>query len=302
MSSGTTPPIELKKSQRYCRQLATSHYENFLVASILLPRRMRQPFYNIYAFCRTADDIADESADARTALDGLDRLQTQIDRLFALQTTADHQPQADSPTPTAGLFPALADTVATFRLDKQPFDDLLSAFRQDQRIKQYETTPQLIDYCSRSANPVGRLVLQLADSLDPTTAALSDQICTGLQLANFWQDVSRDHAIGRVYLPADVRERFGVSVSMLAEPSTPPALRESLAFLCDQAENHFRRGLPLADHVPAWLRGDIKLFAHGGLATLDAIRAIDFDVLRVRPKVGKIKQGLLVARATLGKL
>ncbi|MDV6032639.1 MAG: squalene synthase HpnC [Phycisphaera sp. RhM] len=296
MSSGTTPPIELKKSRRYCRQLATSHYENFLVASILLPRRMRQPFYNIYAFCRTADDFADESADERTALAGLDRLQHQIDRLFA------GQPPADSQAPTEGLFPALADTVATYRLDKRPFNDLLSAFRQDQQIKQYESTPQLIDYCSRSANPVGRLVLQLADSLDPTTAALSDEICTGLQLANFWQDISRDHAIGRIYMPADVRERFGVSVSMLAEPSTPPALRELLAFLCDQAENYFHRGLPLVDHVPAWLRSDIKLFAHGGLATLDAIRAIDFDVLRVRPKVGKIKQGLLVGRALLGKL
>ncbi|MCS7470469.1 squalene synthase HpnC [Stieleria sp. ICT_E10.1] len=296
MSSGTTPPIELKQSQRYCRQLATSHYENFLVASILLPRRMRQPFYNIYAFCRTADDVADESADERTALEGLDRLQQQIDRLFAGQTPTDSQ------TPTEGLFPALADTIATYRLDKRPFDDLLSAFRQDQQIKQYASTAQLIDYCSRSANPVGRLVLQLADSLDPTTAALSDEICTGLQLANFWQDVSRDHAIGRIYLPADVRKRFGVSVSMLGEPSTPPALRGSLAFLCEQAEHYFHRGLPLVDHVPAWLRSDIKLFAHGGLATLDAIRKIDFDVLRVRPEVGKIKQGLLVARAFFGKL
>ena len=302
MSSGTTPPIELKKSQRYCRQLATSHYENFLVASILLPRRMRQPFYNIYAFCRTADDVADESPDERTALDGLDHLQNQIDRVFAGQTPADSRPPAENQPPAAGLFPALAETVAAYRLDKQPFDDLLSAFRQDQRTKQYETTPQLIDYCSRSANPVGRLVLQLADSLDPTTAALSDEICTGLQLANFWQDISRDHAIGRIYLPADVRKRFGVSVSMLGEPSTPPALRELLAFLCDQAENYFHRGLPLADHVPTWLRSDIKLFAHGGLATLDAIREIDFDVLSVRPEVGKIKQGLLVARALLGKL
>ncbi len=283
-------PIELKQSEQFCRRLATGHYENFLVASILLPRRMRQPFYNIYAFCRTADDVADQSASDTIALEGLDRLQQQIDCVF------------DGQSPADGLFPALADTIATFHLDKQPFDDLLSAFRQDQRMKQYETTAQLLDYCSRSANPVGRLVLQLADSLTPTTAAFSDKICTGLQLANFWQDVSRDHAIGRIYLPGDVRRRFGVTPSMLSASSTPPALREMLAFLCDQAENCFRQGLPLADHVPKWLRSDIQLFAHGGLATLQAIRDIDFDVLRVRPTVGKLTQGWLVARAIVGRL
>ncbi|QEG02555.1 All-trans-phytoene synthase [Stieleria maiorica] len=290
MSSGTTSPIELKQSEQFCRRLATGHYENFLVASILLPRRMRQPFYNIYAFCRTADDLADESASDTIALHELDALQQQIDRLFRGQS------------PAEGLFPALADTIARFQLDKQPFDDLLSAFRQDQRIKQYESMPQLLDYCSRSANPVGRLVLQLADALTPTTAAFSDQICTGLQLANFWQDVSRDHAIGRVYLPGDLRRRFGVTPTMLSQPSSPPALREMLAFLCDQAEDCFRQGLPLADHVPRWLRNDLLLFAHGGLATLQAIRDIDFDVLRVRPTVGKFKQGLLVGRAFLGTL
>lgn len=283
-------PTGLEESERFCRGLATNHYENFLVASILLPRRMRQPFYNIYAFCRTADDVADESPSPEVALRGLDELQRQIDSTFVGEI------------PTAGLFPALADTIETFGLDKQPFDDLLSAFRQDQHIHVYETVDQLIDYCSRSANPVGRLVLQLADVLNPTTEGLSDEICTGLQLANFWQDVARDHKIGRIYLPGDARERFGVTAAMLAEHHTPRPLRELLAFLCDEAELFFRRGLPLADHVPGWLSGDVKLFAHGGLATLDAIRKIDFDVLNVRPKVGRMKQLSLVARAFVGKL
>lgn len=251
---------------------------------------MRQPFYNIYAFCRTADDTADESPSAESALAGLDRLQSQIDVTFA-----------GSPPPTS-FFPALADTIATYQLEKQPFDDLLSAFRQDQHTSVYETTPQLIDYCMRSANPVGRLILQLADSLNEHAVKLSDQICTGLQLANFWQDVARDRQQGRIYIPADARDQFGVQAAMLDQSTTPPAMRKLLAELCDQAEAYLRRGLPLADHVPKWLSGDIKLFAHGGLATLDAIRKIDFDVLRVRPTVGKFRQATLVVRASLGKL
>lgn len=281
---------DLRHSEQLCRRLATSHYENFLVASILLPKRMRQPFYNIYAFCRTADDLADESPTPEVALAGLDQLQKQVDATF------------EGTPPTTSLFPALADTIATFRLEKQPFDDLLSAFRQDQHACLYETAGQLLDYCARSANPVGRLVLQLAGSRNTVADNLSDEICTGLQLANFWQDVARDHQIGRIYLPRDARDRFGVSIEMLSETATPTPLKKLLASLCDEAEGHFRRGLPLADHVPKWLAGDIRLFAHGGLATLDAIRRIDFDVLRVRPTVGKIRQMNLVARAILGKL
>jgi len=251
---------------------------------------MRQPFYNIYAFCRTADDLADESPTPQAALEGLDDWQIKIDAVFA------------GKIPQSGLFPALAETIAAFGLRKQPFDDLLSAFRQDQRINAYDSTPQLIDYCSRSANPVGHLVLQLADSSNETTTKLSDEICTGLQLANFWQDVARDYKIGRIYLPGDARDRFGVTTAMITHRSTPKPLRNLLASLCDEAEGCFRRGLPLVDHVPDWLAGDIKLFAHGGLATLDSIRKIEFDVLRVRPKVGKFQQMSLVARAIVGKL
>ncbi|MCA9135554.1 MAG: squalene synthase HpnC [Planctomycetales bacterium] len=294
MSFGRTLPTDLKQSEQLCRRLATSHYENFLVASILLPRRIRQPFYNIYAFCRTADDVADESPSSQIAIEGLGQLQSQLDAVFARDFPGQSQP--------AGLFPALAETIATYKLSKEPFDDLLSAFRQDQSVRVYETTPQLIDYCTRSANPVGRLVLQLAESLSPTTAELSDQICTGLQLVNFCQDVLRDRQIGRIYLPGDLRDRFGVKTEMICAGSTPPPLRKMLAALCDQAEDFFRRGLPLADHVPKWLASDVKLFAHGGMATLRAIREIDFDVLRVRPKVGKLQQMKLVARAILGKL
>ncbi|MCO8124920.1 squalene synthase HpnC [Stieleria sp. TO1_6] len=284
---------QLRQSRRVCRRIARSHYENFLVASILLPRRLRQPFYNIYAFCRTADDLADESADPQIALRGLQQLQTDLDATFA------GAPPVAAPP---GLFPALAETIAGFGLSKQPFDDLLSAFRQDQHLVEYATTAELIDYCRCSANPVGRLVLELAGVRNETTEHYSDKICTGLQLANFWQDVARDHQIGRIYLPGDARQQFAVDTEMLAEPHSPPQLRRLLEKLCDDAEGYLRDGLPLAHHIPRWLAGDIKLFAHGGLATLAAIREIDFDVLHHRPRVGKWKQIQLVSRALLGRL
>lgn len=288
-------PIDLPQSQRWCRRLATSHYENFLVASILLPRSLRQPFYNIYAFCRTADDFADESDSRDRAVEQLSQLQRDIDALFAGRA------------PSHSFFPALADTVRSFGLEKRPFDDLISAFCQDQDVSRYAEMGPILDYCSRSANPVGRLLLQLADCSNPTTRELSDQICTGLQLANFWQDVARDYQIGRIYLPEDRCQAFGVresmlDKSMLGESETAAPLRELLAELCDETEAYFRRGLPLADHVPSWFAADVKLFAHGGLATLDAIRKSKFDVIRRRPKVGKMKQLSLVARAMLGRL
>ncbi|MEM0924825.1 MAG: squalene synthase HpnC [Planctomycetota bacterium] len=305
--------IGLEESRRFCKRLATSHYENFLVCSILLPRRLRQPFYSIYAFCRTADDIADESGSSDLALGGLADLQRRVDWLFDSPETAveaiheqdrssTSRPDGGPKTPSALLCPALSETIATFGLSKQPFDDLLSAFRQDQHQTEYESESDLLDYCRRSANPVGRMILELADCCDVENAALSDEICTGLQLANFWQDVSRDYAIGRIYLPREERRAFGVDVASLAGDSTPPALRDLLRVLCERAEQHFRRGLPLAERVPRWLAADIKLFAHGGLETLAAIRRIQFDCLRIRPTVPKLRQMGLVARAMVGLL
>jgi phytoene/squalene synthetase len=160
----------------------------------------------------------------------------------------------------------------------------------------------LLDYCRRSANPVGRMVLCLGGCLNDENASLSDQICSGLQLANFWQDVARDFGIGRVYLPADEMSRWHVTEAMLEESSAPTALRQLLASECNRAEQFLRSGLRLASCVPRWLASDVKLFAHGGLATLEAIRRIDFDVLRVRPVVSKWRQLGLVMRAMAGQL
>jgi squalene synthase HpnC len=279
----------LKACEKQCRDLAKDHYENFVVASILLPRRMRQPFYNIYAFCRTADDIADESPSPEMALKRLADFQLQLDATF-------------DGSPPENLFLPLAQTIQQFAIPKRPFDDLLSAFRQDQRQSRYETVDDLLGYCARSANPVGRMLLHLADCTDAESLHLSNQICTGLQLANFWQDVARDYEIDRVYLPLSELQKFDLDESCLAQRSAVAPLRKLLAEQCDFAEQYFHRGLPLANRVPSWFANDIKLFAHGGLATLSAIRSANYDVLDRRPKVSKSQQALLVARAAVGWL
>ena len=280
---------QLKIAEKESRRLARSHYENFLVASLLLPWRLRQPFYNVYAFCRTADDLADESASTEEALERLDVFQRQLDETF-------------DGNPRTNLFIALMNTARQFELPQQPFDDLLDAFRQDQRKTRYQDFPELLEYCRRSANPVGQIVLRLGSCCEEQTSQLSDQICTGLQLANFWQDVARDHSRGRIYLPQDAMRRHHVSEAMLAESRTPGPLRELIQSECDRAEGFFQRGLPLAEQVPRWLSGDIRLFAHGGLATLEAIRRIEYDVLGQRPIVSKPRQAWMVAKAAVGLL
>lgn len=276
----------MHEAERAARRLARSHYENFIVASVLLPGRLRQPFYNVYAFCRIADDLADESASPGEALAYLSELQSQLDQTFRGQ-------------PPPNLFLALARTIEQFHLPQQPFNDLLDAFRQDQRQHRYATIDELLDYCRRSANPVGQIVLRLGGCLDDERAALSDQICTGLQLVNFWQDVARDFARGRIYLPGEAMSRFEVSETMLASAPAAPQLRRLLASECDRAAGFLERGLSLVPRVPRWLAGDVQLFAAGGLATIEAIRRVEFDVLRARPTVGRWQQTTLVIRALL---
>ncbi len=281
-----SPQTVLRTCQRENRKLATTHYENFVVASVLLPRRLRQPFYDVYAFCRTADDLADESASPQQALERLADFQHQLHQTFAGR-------------PPKNLFLALAHTIEQFDLPQQPFDDLLDAFRQDQTQTRYESFDDLLGYCRRSANPVGQILLRLAGSHNDETIALSDQICTGLQLVNFWQDVHRDYQIGRVYLPKQAMDRFGVGTDHLQSETADQPLRNLIGEQCQIAEGYLRGGLPLAKIVPQWFAADVKLFVHGGLATIQAIRRHDHDVLGHRPKVGKIQQAWLVARAAL---
>jgi squalene synthase HpnC len=279
----------LKSAEQATRRLAKSHYENFLVASLLLPRHIRQHFYNIYAFCRTADDIADESPSPALALQRLEQFQRELDETFAGH-------------PPGDLFVALANTIERCELPQQPFNDLLAAFRRDQQQVRYERFEDLLSYCRGSANPVGRIVLQLGGCCDEANTGLSDQICTGLQLTNFLQDVSQDFAIGRVYLPAQQMDRFAVTEEMLTAASAPQQLRRLICHECDRADVFLRSGLPLAERVPKWLSSDIRLFVHGGLETLRLIRAVDGDVLAHRPRIGKWKQTSMLIRAVLGRL
>ncbi len=212
----TPQPLTLGQSRQYCRRLAERHYENFTVASRLLPRRLRQHVCNIYAYCRWADDLADETGDPQRSLALLDWWEKLLRQCY--------QGQATHP-----VFVALSETIHEFNIPAEPFLDLLVAFRQDQQVTRYETIDQLLEYCRYSANPVGRMVLYLGRCHTPERARLSDSICTGLQLANFWQDVARDWDRGRIYLPQADCRRFGYDEGCFARRECNEAFRQLLA-------------------------------------------------------------------------
>jgi len=278
---------QLRDAQAYCRRLAKSHYENFTVASWLLPRDLRQHFCNIYAYCRTADDLADETDDAGQNLARLDDWEKQLRACYA--GNAEHP-----------VFLALADTARRFEIPIEPLADLLVAFRQDQRIDRYETIDELLEYCRYSANPVGQLVLRLGRCCNQRTIPLSDSVCTGLQLVNFWQDVARDwRRRRRIYLPQQTLRRFGCSdasiVDGVARGFADEQLRAAIACEVERAEGYLQRGWPLIEQVTPELRIDVELFIRGGLAVAGAIGRQNFDVLARRPVVGKAKKLSLLA-------
>jgi len=273
----------LSRAQKYCRRLARRHYENFTVASLLLPRHLRQHFYNVYAYCRWADDLADETGDPQRGLALLDWWEQELRECY----------QGHSQHP---VFVALEDTIRQFAIPVDPFVDLLVAFRQDQRVARYESLDQLLDYCRYSANPVGRLVLYLGRCHDPERARLADSICTGLQLANFLQDVALDWERGRVYLPQTHCRQFGYDESMFARRECNEPFRRLLAAEAAEAEGWLRRGQPLVPLVPEELRLDVALFIHGGLALVEAIRRNQYDVWSRRPVLSKLEKLRIVAR------
>ena len=267
-------PPSPRAGRRYCRRLARRHYENFTVVSLMLPGKLRQHFYNVYAYCRWADDLADETGDWLRSLELLEWWERELRDCYAGQT---RHP----------VFAALAETIHRFEIPVDPFVDLLVAFRQDQRVSRYEDMGQLLEYCRYSANPVGRLILYLGGCHTPERAALADSICTGLQLANFWQDVARDWDRGRVYLPRGDCRRFGYEESGFDRRECNDAFRRLMAAEVDLAEGLLRSGLPLVRMMPLDLQLDVALFVHGGLAILDAIRRQDYDVWKARPVVSK---------------
>lgn len=280
-------PFDLARAQAYCRRVALGHYENFSVASLLLPRRLLRHFHAVYAYCRWADDLADEAGGGDRALDLLAWWRGELLACYDGQ-------------PTHPVLIALQPTIRRFHIPPEPFLDLLTAFEQDQSVKRYETFDHLLDYCRRSANPVGRLVLYLGECFDAERATLSDSICTALQLANFWQDVSRDFDIGRVYLPEEDRRRFGYSDDELAGRRFTPAFAQLMRFEVDRTRALFLRGRPLIELMPLDLRIDVDLFIRGGLAILRKIEKAGYNVWARRPIVSKWDKITLLAGA-IGK-
>lgn len=281
---------DVPSAQRYTWELAHSHYENFSVISRLLPRHLRQDFCNVYAFCRIADDLGDEVHDPTLALKLLGD--------FRQQTEACH-----AGTATTAVFVALAQTIRQYEIPLQPFLDLINAFEQDQRITRYETFDQVLDYCRRSADPVGRLVLYMYGYRDTQRQELSDQTCSALQLINFWQDVRRDILErNRVYLPADSMRRFGVTVEQLRAGRVDENFRRLLAFECDRVEVMFTAGRALLPLIRGSLRPQIALFSLGGRAVLRAIRRANYDTLTVRPALSRMDKLRLMAPAIIGSI
>jgi squalene synthase HpnC len=279
----------LAEAQEYCRRLARTHYENFSVATWFLPAQLRQHFYNVYAYCRISDDLGDEVGSPHAALELLDQWAAELDACYL-------------GNPRHPVFVALAETVRKFDIPKQTFADLLTAFRQDQTITRYPTFADLLAYCRYSANPVGHLVLYVCGYRDAERQALSDFTCTALQLANFWQDVSVDYAKGRIYLPLEDLQRFGVSEADIAAQRNTPAFCEMMRFEVQRAREWFQRGLPLAEKVDRTLAIDIELFTRGGQEILKAIERQGYKVLGRRPVISKPRKLALVARAAWGKL
>lgn len=273
----------------YCRRLAESHYENFHVASWFLPRALRRHFYPIYAYCRIADDLGDEVGDAAQSLALLG--------LWGRELDACYEGRSRHP-----VFVALAETIHACAIPKQPFADLLTAFRQDQTVKRYASMGDVLAYCRYSANPVGRLVLYACGEVGEEQFRLSDATCSALQLANFWQDVRADWAKGRVYLPQDDMRRFGVRDETIAGGVATPGFRALLRHEVEFTRRLFQEGLALIGRVDRDLALDLDLFSRGGLEILRAIERQDYDVLAARPAISKRMKRALALRAAGGKV
>ncbi|HEX2775589.1 MAG TPA: squalene synthase HpnC [Candidatus Acidoferrales bacterium] len=273
-------------AQRYTRWLATHHYENFNVVSRLLPRRLHQHFYNVYAYCRWSDDLGDEVATPMRALALLDAWETDMRLIYELDRSPCHP-----------VLIALRETIRAKNIPMQPFSDLLRAFRQDQKVHRYPDWDSVLDYCVYSANPVGRLVLYLCGYRDEARQKLSDYTCTALQLANFWQDVSRDQEKGRLYIPLDALAEHGLTEADIAARKFDARYVALMKSLIARTRALFSAGLPLAQTVEPFLRVDLEMFSRGGLAILDAIEASGYNTLEHRPALTKWTQMRLLAGA-----
>jgi len=275
---------DVAAAEAFCRAVASRHYENFTVATRLVPPRLRQDLANVYAFARWADDLGDESSSPAEAAAALTDWRAELEACFAGR-------------PRHPVFVALAGTVRRANLEPKPFADLIAAFEQDQTQTRYRSRTDLLAYCRRSADPVGRIVLALEGCRDPALVAMSDSICTGLQLVNFWQDVRRDRLAGRVYLPEEDMRRWGVNEADLDAGVASAAVRRLLADEVAWARGCFDAGAPLAAVAPPALRPAVAMFVGGGRAVADAIERAGFDTLARRPTVGRWAKTRLAAVA-----
>ena len=279
----------LEEARAYCKRLADSHYENFHVVSWFLPKALRPHFHALYAYCRISDDLGDEVGDRSAALALLDLWQRELDACYEGRT---RHP----------VFVALAETIRECSIPKQPFADLLTAFRQDQVVTRYSTMEDVLGYCRYSANPVGRLVLYVCGGADEERFRLSDLTCTALQLANFWQDVRQDYARGRVYIPQKDMEFFRVSDETIAKGVATPEFRGLMRSEVEYARGLFEEGLPLIGMADGDLAVDLDLFSRGGLEILRAIERQNYDVLSCRPAISKVTKAALLLRAVTARL
>ncbi len=279
----------LEEARAYCRHLAETHYENFHVASWFLPRALRPHFHSIYAYCRISDDLGDEVPDRAQALALLD--------LWGRELDACYEGRARHP-----VFVALHETIRACSIPKEPFADLLVAFRQDQAVTRFETMTDVLAYCHYSANPVGRLVLYACGEVSEENFRLSDATCSALQLANFWQDVRVDWTKDRVYIPQGDMRRFGVSDDTIRSGRVTPEFRALMRYEVDATRAMFAEGLPLIGRVSRELALDLDLFSRGGLEILRAIERQGYDVLSARPAISKGTKLQLALRALTGKM
>ncbi|MCL2660209.1 MAG: squalene synthase HpnC [Acidobacteriaceae bacterium] len=287
-----TPPERptLDEAQAWCRDLATAHYENFHVATFLLPRKVRPHFESLYAYCRVADDLGDEVSDRAVALRLLDAWDAMLDECYDAPQRSLHP-----------VFVALHETIRECDLPRQLFHDLTHAFKIDQVKTEYDTWEELLEYSRYSANPVGRLVLWICGYRDERIALLSDKVCTALQLANFWQDTVEDKERGRRYIPAESMIRFDVEEGQIEGRIFTPLFGAMVEDLVDRTREMLHEGAAITQCVDSDLALTLKLFCKGGDAILDGIAAQKYDVLRGRPVVSKLKKLQLLAAAVFGK-
>ena len=284
IAEGPAKAYSLAEAYAYCQRLTTSHYENFTVASWLLPHALRPHVHAVYAYCRGVDDLGDEAEGDRLAL--LDDWEAELRCCF----------DGNARLPA---FVALQETIRRFDIPPEPFLRLIEANRMDQRVNRYRTFTDLQAYCQNSANPVGHLVLYLFGYRDEERQRLSDSTCTALQLTNFWQDVRRDLGKDRIYIPLEEMERFHYSEEDLLAARFDGRLRDLMTFQVRRTRELFRSGLELIPRVRGRLRLDLRLFSLGGLAVLDAIEDVGYDVLNRRPKLSRARKALLALRGLL---